>query len=89
MELGEGGMGTVYRATDQLLGRKTVIALWIYEDTSMAVVYLDLLYRERCTLWHAPDLQHFNIDYVEQLRQRLSTLNLRVPDDLDRVLSKK
>jgi hypothetical protein len=70
-------------------GSKTVIAIWIYEDTSMAVVYLDLLFRERCILWHAPDAHHFNIDYVEQLRQRLSTLNLEVPDRLDRTISKK
>ena len=68
---------------------RTVIAIWIYQDASMAVVHLDFQYKERCILWHAPDAHQFNFDYLEELRQRLSTLNLEVPDQLDRVLSKK
>jgi hypothetical protein len=70
-------------------GSRTVIAIWVYEDASMAIVHLDFQYRPRFILWHAPDAHHFNFDYAEELRHRLSTLNLQVPDQLDRILSKK
>jgi serine/threonine-protein kinase len=70
-------------------GSRTVIAIWIYQDASMAVVYLDYQYKVRCVFWHAPDAHHFNFDYFEELRQRLSTLNLEVPEQLGRILSKK
>ena len=66
---------------------RTVIAIWIYQDASMAVVHLDFQYKERYILWHAPDAHQFNFDYVEELRHRLSTVNLEVPDQLDRILS--
>ena len=66
---------------------RPVIAVWIYQDASMAVVHLDFQFKERYILWHAPDAQQFNFDYLEELRHRLSTLNLEVPDQLDRVLS--
>ena len=68
---------------------RTVIAIWIYQDASMAVVHLDFQYKERYILWHAPDAHQFNFDYLEELRHRLSTLNLEVPDQLDRVFSKR
>ena len=68
---------------------RTVIAIWIYQDASMAVVHLDFQYKERYILWHAPDAHQFNYDYVEELRHRLSTMNLEVPDQLDRILSLK
>ena len=53
----------------------------------MVVVHLDFQYKERYILWHAPDAHQFNFDYDEELRDRLSTLNLEVPDQLDRILS--
>ena len=67
---------------------RTVIAIWIYQDASMAVVHLDFQYKERYILWHAPDAHQFNFDYLEELRHRLSTVNLEVPDQLERVLAK-
>jgi eukaryotic-like serine/threonine-protein kinase len=66
---------------------RTVIAIWIYEDASMAVVHLDFQYKERYILWHAPDAHQFNFGYAEELRHRLSTVSLQVPDQLERVLS--
>ncbi len=33
---------------------RTVIAIWIYQDTSMAVAHLDFQYKERYIFWHAP-----------------------------------
>jgi eukaryotic-like serine/threonine-protein kinase len=68
---------------------RTVIAVWTYQDASMAVVHLDFQSRQRYILWHAPDAQQFNFDYCEELRHRLSTLNLEVPEQLDRILSHK
>ena len=67
---------------------RTVIAIWIYQDASMVVAHLDFQYKERyISLGHAPDAQQFNFGYVEELRYRLSTLNLEVPDQLDQILS--
>ena len=68
---------------------RPVIAIWIYQDASMAAAYLDFQLKERYILWHAPDAHQFNDDLVEELRVRLSTINLEVPDRLDRILSKK
>jgi hypothetical protein len=65
-----------------------VIAIWIYQDASTVVVFLDFQHKERYILWHAPDAQQFNSDSVEELRIRLSTMNLEIPDQLDRILSK-
>ena len=79
--------------TPLALGRdsasRTVIAVWIYQDTSMAVVHLDFQDKERYILWDAPDAHQFNYENAEELRIRLSTMNLEVPDQLDRILSKK
>jgi hypothetical protein len=52
----------------------------------MAVIYLDVHSKERFIVRHAPDAQQFNLDYVEVLRHRLSTLSLEVPNRLDRIL---
>jgi len=65
---------------------RTVIAIWTYQDASMAVVHLDFQCKERYICWHAPDAHQFNFDYLEELRHRLSTLSLEVPDQLDRIL---
>jgi serine/threonine-protein kinase len=68
---------------------RTVIAIWIYQDASVAVVHFDFQHKKRFILWHAPDAQQFNFDYPEELEQRLSTLSLEVPDRLDQILSEK
>jgi serine/threonine-protein kinase len=68
---------------------RTVIAIWIYQDTSMAVVHVDFQFKERYILWHAPEAHQFNFDYLEELVHRLTALSLEVPDQLDRILSKK
>jgi serine/threonine-protein kinase len=68
---------------------RPVIAIWIYQNTSTAVVHLDFQSKERYILWDAPDAHQFNYGSVEELRIRLSTMNLEVPDRLDRILSSK
>jgi serine/threonine-protein kinase len=74
-------------ATDS--ASRPVIAIWIYQNASTAVVHLDFQFKERYVLWDAPDAHQFNYENVEELRIRLSTMNLEVPDRLDRVLAKK
>jgi serine/threonine-protein kinase len=68
---------------------RTVIAIWVYQDASTAVVHRDFQNKERYILWHAPDAHQFNYDSVEELRIRLSVMNLEIPDRLDRILPKK
>ena len=68
---------------------RTVIAIWVYQDASTAVVHRDFQNKERYILWRAPDAHQFNYDSVEELRIRLSVMNLEIPDQLDRILSKK
>ncbi len=70
-------------------GSRKVIAIWIYQDGSMVVVHLDFQFKERYIFWHAPDAHQFNLDYHEELKLRLSSLNLEVPGQLDRVLAEK
>jgi serine/threonine-protein kinase len=67
---------------------RNVIAVWTYQDGSMAVVHLDFQNKERFILWHAPDAHQFNFDYVEELTHRLSSLSLEVPERLHGVLFK-
>ena len=59
----------------------------LFEDASLVVVHLDFQYMERYIFWYAPDAHQFNYDYDEELKVGLSTLNLEVPDQLDRILS--
>jgi serine/threonine-protein kinase len=66
-------------------GSRTVIAIWIYQDASTAIVYVDFQYKERYILWDAPGARQFNYDYLEALRLRLCAMNLEVPEQLDRI----
>ena len=71
-------------ALAQSAGSRTVIAVWIYQDASMVITYVDFQQRERYVLWHAPDAQQFNYDYLEELKARLSVMNLEIPDRIER-----
>ena len=55
----------------------------------MAVVHLDFKSKERYILWDARDAHQFNYENVEELRIRLSTMNLEIPGHLDGILAKK
>ena len=66
---------------------RTMIAIWIYQDASTAVVHLDFHYKERYILWHARDAQQFNYENIAEMKNRLSVMNLEVPDQLDRIFS--
>jgi hypothetical protein len=68
---------------------RTVIAIWVYRDGSLAVVHLDFQAKERCIFWHAPNAQQFNFAYLAELRLMLTTVCLEIPDQLDQILSRK
>jgi serine/threonine-protein kinase len=68
---------------------KPVIAVWVYVDNSLAVMYLDFQSTERYILWHAPNAQQFNYGDPAELNHMLYHLGMEVPDQLDRALSKR
>ncbi|MGE3820213.1 MAG: serine/threonine-protein kinase [Isosphaeraceae bacterium] len=68
---------------------KPVVAVWIYQDASALVVYLDFKSTERFILWHAPTAQQHNFDLAADLNHNLFTLGMEVPDQLGKALSKR
>ena len=70
-------------------GSKPVIAVWVYQDGSIVVVHLDFKGAEKMILWHAPNAQQINYDDPADLNHMLYTLGMELPEQLDRVLSKK
>ena len=68
---------------------KLVVAAWVYQDGSMVVVYLDFMATTRYIFWHAPNAQQTNYEDPADLNHLLFTLGMEIPDQLDRVLTKK
>ena len=68
---------------------KPILAVWVYEEDSLAIAYLDYRNVERFISWHAPTNQQTNYEEAATLNSALLQLNLEAPDQLDRVLSKK
>jgi serine/threonine-protein kinase len=68
---------------------KTILAVWSYQDDSLAIAYVDHKNTERFISWHAPTYQQDNYEDAGSLNSALLQLNLEAPDQLDRVLSKK
>ena len=68
---------------------RTAIAVWMYQNASMAIVYVDFQNKERYILWDAPDACQINYDYAEELKIGLTARSLEIPDRIDRILSKK
>jgi eukaryotic-like serine/threonine-protein kinase len=68
---------------------KPVIAVWVYQDGSVAIVYLDFKNIERYILWHAPNAQQFNYVDAGELNHMLYNLGMELPEQLDQVLSKR
>ena len=70
-------------------GARPVVAAWVYEDASAALAYLDFRGGEKFILWHAPNAHQANFDHAADLNHELDSLGMEVPDQLDRVLSKR
>ena len=68
---------------------KPFVAAWVYQDGSMVVVYLDFMSTTRYIFWHAPNSQQTNYEDAADLNHLLFTLGMEIPDQLNRVLTKK
>jgi serine/threonine-protein kinase len=68
---------------------KVIVAAWVYCDNSLVVAHLDFMNTPRYVLWHAPKSHQLNFDDPAELNHELYTLGLEVPDQLDKVLSRR
>jgi eukaryotic-like serine/threonine-protein kinase len=68
---------------------KPILAVWTYQDDSLAIAYIDYKNTERYISWHAPSNQQENFDDPGSLNSTLLQLGLEAPDQLDRALSKR
>jgi serine/threonine-protein kinase len=67
---------------------RPLLAVWVYQDNSLAIVHLDFMNTERYVLWHASKGHQLNFDDAAELNHELYALGMEVPDQLDRVLSR-
>jgi hypothetical protein len=67
---------------------KPLLAIWVYEDSSLAIIHLDFMNVERYVLWHAPRGHQLNFDEAGDLNHELFTLGMEIPDQLDKVLTR-
>ena len=63
---------------------KPILAIWVYDDNSLAIVHLDFMNTERYVLWHATRGHQLNFDDAADLNHELYTLGMEIPDQLDR-----
>ncbi|MHC5542510.1 hypothetical protein ACYOEI_30160, partial [Singulisphaera rosea] len=78
--------------TPSLLPRqasRNAIAIWLYQDGSAMIVYLDFQHEERFILWHASKGHQFNFKYVAELKHILTAGCLEIPVQLDKALAAK
>ena len=68
---------------------KPILAVWTYQDDSLAIAYVDYKNVERYISWHAPTSQQDNYDDPAALNSALLQLGLEAPDQLDRALTKR
>jgi hypothetical protein len=68
---------------------RVVVAVWTYENHSLAITYLDNMSTQRYICWDAATNQQHNFDAADGLSHMLFQLGLEVPDQLDRALSRR
>jgi serine/threonine protein kinase len=68
---------------------KPILAVWVYEDNSLAIIHLDFMNTERYVLWHAPRAHQLNFDEAGDLNHELYTLGMEIPNQLDKVLTRR
>lgn len=68
---------------------KALLAIWLYRDNSLAIAHLDFQNSERYVLWHAPKSHQLNFEEVGDLNHELFTLGMEVPDQVEKVLTRK
>jgi serine/threonine protein kinase len=67
---------------------KTLVAVWVYCDSSLVVAHRDFKNSPRYILWHAPRSHQLNFGDPAELKHELSGLGMEVPDQVDKVLSR-
>lgn len=65
------------------------VAIWVYQDNSLAIAYLDFKGSENYILWHAPNCQQANFSDPAALNHTLLNYGMEAPDQLDRALTKR
>jgi eukaryotic-like serine/threonine-protein kinase len=68
---------------------KPILAVWTYQDDSLAIAYVDYKNTERYISWHAPTSQQDNYDDPSALNSALLGLGLEAPDQLGVALTKR
>lgn len=68
---------------------KPIVAVWVYQDGSLAIAYLDFKGSPSYILWNAPSAQQSNFEDPGSLNHMLYSFGMEIPDQLDRVLSKR
>lgn len=68
---------------------RPIVALWLYNDQSLAISHVDFQGNERFILWHAPSAHQTHFDSAAALNSAAYQLGLEAPDQIDRALTKK
>jgi serine/threonine-protein kinase len=68
---------------------RPILAIWVYCDNSLVISHLDFVNNERYVLWHAPKSHQLNYDDPADLNHELFTLDMDIPDQVDKVLSRR
>ena len=67
---------------------KPLVAVWVYEDNSLAIVHLDFMNSEKFVIWHAPRGHQLNFDDAADFNHELYALGMEIPDQLNKVLTR-
>lgn len=68
---------------------RPIVAVWVYEDQSLAITYLDFRGHENFILWDAASAQQENFADAAALNHALFDIGLEIPDQLDCALTKR
>ncbi len=68
---------------------KPVAALWVYANQSVVIAFNDYMNDDKFIIWDAVAGRQFNFEAADELNHTLFQLGMEVPDQLDRVLTKK
>jgi eukaryotic-like serine/threonine-protein kinase len=67
---------------------KPLVAVWVYEDNSLAIAHLDFMNSEKFVIWHAPRGHQLNFDDAADFNHELYALGMEIPDQLNKVLTR-
>ncbi|HEV3168362.1 MAG TPA: serine/threonine-protein kinase [Isosphaeraceae bacterium] len=65
-----------------------IVAVWLYQNNSVVIAYIDFKRNERYIVWDAATAQQSNFDDAGIMNSNLLQIGLEAPDQLDRALTK-